>query len=101
MLLPNNIGASLNHQKEKLNTFLNQWEQAINFGRPSEPNDVFVFCDMNLDSYKDKWKSPNYPLYELSQEVLRCCNVNNMEQPIKSVTRAQYNSVTNKTYTAL
>ena len=52
---------------------------------------------MNLDSYKDKWKSPNYPLYELSQEVLRCCNVNNMEQIIKSVTRTQYNSVTNKT----
>ena len=52
---------------------------------------------MNLDCYKDKWKNPNYHLYELSQQVLRCCNINNMEQLIKGVTRVQYNSVTNKT----
>ena len=37
-----NIGGSLNNQKNKLEIFLNQWEQALCHGNPSEPNDIFI-----------------------------------------------------------
>ena len=92
-----NIGTSINNQEEKMLTFLNQWECAINFGNPAEPNDVFILCDMNLDCYQDKWKNQNYHLYYLSKIVLRFCNENNMDQLVKGVTRAQYNAVANRT----
>ena len=92
-----NLGASITNQKEKLSLFIDQWERALNLGNPSEPNDVFVLCDMNLDSYKDKWLNPNYHLYSLTQLVQRSCNSNNITQLVKDITRAQYNSVSNKT----
>ena len=92
-----NIGGSLEHQYVKLSTFVNQWEEAIYFGSPDEPNDVFILCDMNLDSYQDKWKNSSYKLYKLSQLVLRSCNTNNSEQIVNSVTRVQHNSVANFT----
>ena len=93
-----NIGASINHQSEKLGVFLDQWESAINYSNPDEPNDVFILCDMNLDCYLDRWKDPIYRLYYLSQKVLRFCNVNNMDQLVNGVTRAQYNAVTQRTH---
>ena len=92
-----NLGASMNHQSEKLVTFLDQWESAISYGNPSEPNDVFILCDMNLDSYLDRWKDPNYRLYYLSQQVLRFCNANNIDQLVSGVTRAQYNGAAQRT----
>ena len=90
-----NIGESLQHQYDKLSTFLNQWEDTINFGDPTEPNDVFILCDMNLDSFEYKWKSSSYRLHRLSQLVFRYCNANNLEQIVESVTRVQHNGVTN------
>lgn len=92
-----NLGVGRQYQHNKLSTFLSQWEEALNFGCPSEPNDVFVLCDMNLDSYENRWTDPSYHLYYLSQLVLRFCNLSNMDQLVHGVTRAQYNSVTNKT----
>ena len=92
-----NVGGSLNNQKYKLEIFLNQWEQALCHGNPSEPNDIFVLCDMNLNSYQDVWLNPDYHLYSLSQLVQHVCNTNNLSQLVKDITRAQYNSVANKT----
>jgi hypothetical protein len=92
-----NIGGSICNQKQKLDTFIYQWEKALTHGNPEEPNDIFVLCDMNLDSYKDKWHKPNYHLYTLSQLVHRSCNLNNLSQLVEDVTRVQYNSVRNTT----
>ena len=92
-----NLGVGMQYQYDKLSTFLGQWEEALNFGHPSEQNDVFVLCDMNLDSYENKWKDQSYHLYHLSQLVHRFCNLSNMDQLVNGVTRSQYNSVTKKT----
>ena len=91
------LGASMQNQVEKLNTFLEQWEFAINYGNPAEPNDIFILCDMNLDSYQDKWNDQNYHLYHLAQLVISFCNSNDMEQLIQTVTRTQFNAVTRRT----
>ena len=61
-----NIGGSIQNQLLKLTTFLDQWEQAINLGNPEEPNDIFILCDMILDSYCDKWMDQSYYLYGLA-----------------------------------
>ena len=45
-----NIGGSICNQKQKLDTFINRWEKVLTHGNPEEPNDIFVLCDMNLDS---------------------------------------------------
>jgi hypothetical protein len=76
----------INNQKEKLELFLNQWDHALSHGNPSEPNDIFVLCDMNIDSYEEKWLNPNYHLYSLSQLVHRACNTNNLSQLVKDIT---------------
>ena len=95
-----NIGASINDQQEKLDIFLQQWENAISHGNAAEPNDIFVLCDMNLDSLMDRWKKSDYHLYSLSQQVLSFCNANNLDQLVKTVTRVQFNSVTGRTHTS-
>ena len=92
-----NLGGSINAQKQKLNLMIEQWERALTVGGANEPNDVFVCGDMNLDSYKNAWLSPDYNLYSLSQLVQRSCNLNNITQIVKDVTRSQFNSVRNQT----
>ena len=92
-----NIGGTIIAQKQKLNLLIDQWEKAILFGGPQEPNDIFVLGDMNLDSYNNAWLNPDYNLYSLSQLVQRSCNLNNISQIVKGVTRSQFNSVKNKT----
>ena len=92
-----NMGSSVIDQTQKLTTFLDQWDRAINFGNPPEPNDVFILCDMNLDSFEDRWLDPKYHLYSLAQLVHRQCNMNNITQLVKSITRVQYNSICKKT----
>ena len=92
-----NEGASILDQSLKLQKFLDQWQQAIDFGNPSEPNDIFILCDMNLDCLNNKWMDPSYHLFSLSQIVHRFCNANSVDQIVKGITRAQYNSVQNKT----
>ena len=92
-----NLGAAIQHQTEKLSTFLNQWEQAINYGNPAEPNDIFILCDMNLNSYQDRWMDQTYHLFHLAKLVIRFCNSNNVVQLVKGVTRTQYNKVKRRT----
>ena len=88
-----NLGGSINAQKQKLNLMIEQWERALPVGGAHEPNDIFVCGDMNLDSYRNAWLSPDYNLYSLSQLVQRSCNLNNITQIVKDVTRSQFNSV--------
>ena len=92
-----NLGGSLNAQEIKLNQLLSQWEKAVEFGHPQVPNDVFICGDMNLDSLNDNWLNPQYNLYSLSQLVQRSCNLFNLSQIVKGVTRSQFNSVFNQT----
>ena len=83
-----NLGESIGSQSQKLSLFLDQWEQAINLGNPEEPNDIFILCDMNLDSYRDKWMDPRYRFYSLAQLVLNYCNANSVDQLVKTVKTA-------------
>ena len=92
-----NLGNSLQVQKVKLNLFLNQWENAMCHGNPTEPNEVFILGDMNIDTLHGRWLQRDYSLYSLSQEVNTFCNANNLSQLVKQATRVQYNSVTNTT----
>ena len=92
-----NIGRSIQNQLLKLTTFLDQWDQAIHIGNPEEPNDIFILCDMNLDSYCDKWMDPSYNLFGLAQKVHSFCYMNNVAQIVRSVTRVQHDSVNSKT----
>ena len=82
-----NLGNSLQAQKEKLDLFLNQWERALYHGNPSEPNEVFILGDMNIDTLDGKWLQRDYSLYSLSQMVNTFCNANNMSQIVKEATR--------------
>ena len=84
-------------QQENLEKFLNQWEDATSHNNPSEPNEVHVSGDMNLDCLDDRWLRNDYPLVSLSRLVNSCCNVNNFSQLVQEVTRVQYNSVRNTT----
>ena len=92
-----NLGDSVQSQLHKLTIFLDQWEQAINLGNPDEPNDIFVMCDMNLDSYHNKWMDPSYKLYSLAQSVYSFCTAHNIDQLVEDVTRVQHDSVNNRT----
>ena len=92
-----NIGRSIQNQLLKLTTFIDQWEKAIHIGNPEEPNDLFILCDMNLDSYCDKWMDPSYKLFGLAQKVHSFCYMNNVDQIVRSVTRVQHDSVNSKT----
>ena len=91
------MGNTLNAQRSNLELFLYQWEAAVNFGNPSEPNEVHICCDMNLDSLNDRWLQSDYNLVSLSRLVQNCCNTNNFSQLVKEATRVQFNSVQNTT----
>ena len=52
---------------------------------------------MNLDSYKSKWMSREYSLYSLAKIVHDFCHINNFHQLVNEITRAQFNSVVQKT----
>ena len=87
------LGNSLRIQRDRLATFLSQWEAAINHSTSGEANEVLICGDMNLDALHDKWLSRSYHLYSLSSLVQDTCNVNDFTQLVKSTTRAQFNSV--------
>ena len=82
---------------ENLDLFLNQWEAATVHNDPSEPNEVNISCDMNLDSWEDRWLRNDYPMVALSRMVNNMCNASNFTQLVKEVTRVQHNTVTNTT----
>ena len=90
-------GNSLASQSRSLTKFLSQWEDAASHNNPTEPNEIHVCGDMNLDSLNDRWLQPAYRLISLSRLVQNICNANNFSQLVKEVTRIQYNSVRNMT----
>ena len=92
-----NLGGSMNAQTDKLTTFMTQWEKAVYHGNPSEPNDVFILADMNLDSLHGKWLNPGYSLFNLAKIVQSTCDSHGFTQLISEVTRCQFNSIANST----
>ena len=87
------MGSSINNQKQYLNILLSQWEKATELHSPSQPNEVHVMLDMNLDYLPSRWLQPGYRLYSLTKLVQNTCNANNFSQLVKEPTRAMYNSV--------
>ena len=88
------LGSTINDQKTYLNNFLQQWEDAVDHGQPSEPNEVHFSLEMNLDYQKENWLQPSYRLCSLTRLVQNICNANNFTQIINEPTRSMYNSVT-------
>ena len=91
------LGNSISAQRSSLDLFLSQWEAAAEFGNPTEPYEVHISGDMNLDSLNDRWLQHDYNLFSLSRMVHECCNMSNFSQLVKEPTRLQYNSVQNTT----
>ena len=91
------MGGTINNQKEYLSKFLSQWETATEHDFPSEPNEVHISLDMNLDYLPDKWLQQTYRLYSLTKLVQKTCNAYNFSQLVTEPTRTMYNSVTNTT----
>ena len=90
-------GQGIAAQSEYFASFLGQWEAATLYGGRTEPNEVHICGDMNIDIYQDRWLHPNYHLITLSRMMKSMCDVNNFHQLVKSITRLQFNSVTNTT----
>ena len=91
------LGDSINNQKEYLNKFLVQWESATEHNAATEPNEVHVCGDMNLDYMPSKWLKPQYRLFSLTKLVQNICNSYNFSQLVTTPTRTMFNSVTNET----
>ena len=91
------LGDSINSQKEYLSKFLDQWEAAVDHNFPTEPNEVHVSLDMNLDYQNEKWIQPTYRLCSLTKLVQNICNANNFTQLVSEPTRTMFNSVTGTT----
>ena len=91
------MGDSINSQSNYLKILLAQWEAATEHNFPTEPNEVHVALDMNLDYLKEKWLQPTYRLCSLTQLVETTCNANNFSQLVTEPTRTMYNSVAETT----
>ena len=59
------MGNSISSQKLCLDVFLQQWEDSVFHGSVSQPNEVHVCADMNLDYSEDTWLKPKYKLCSL------------------------------------
>ena len=57
----NSFGRSMRAQRNNLDLLLNQWERATEHGSPTEPNEIHISGDMNLDSLRGRWLEPGYP----------------------------------------
>ena len=86
------LGSSLACQKQYLEKFLLQWELASTHGSRSEPNELHIVGDMNLDALNEKWLQPNYHLAALSKLVQLTCHSLNLSQIVSSATRHQFHS---------
>ena len=91
------MGGSISNQKVYLNKFLSQWEAATDYSSVTEPNEVHISGDMNLDFLPAKWLQPSYRLYSLTRLVQNICNSYNFTQLVKEPTRIMYNSVARST----
>ena len=90
-------GRPQGEQQAYLGVFLSQWEAAAEQNFPTEPNEVHVCLDMNIDTYRGRWLQPDYRLKFLSRLVQNACNIGNFSQLVTEPTRSMYNSVTNST----
>ena len=90
-------GKSIATQSQNLTRFLTQWEEAACHNNPTEPNEVHVCGDMNLDALQGRWLQPDYRLISLSRLVQNICDANNFSQLVTEATRLQYNSIRNIT----
>ena len=91
------MGSSVNHQKDYLNIFLGQWEAAIEHNNATEPNEVHISGDINLDYLPARWLQPSYRLHSLTRLVQNVCNAHNFSQLVTEPTRLMYNSISNLT----
>ena len=91
------MGDSINSQKDYLNILLGQWEAATTDKFPTEPNELHVSLDMNLDYLKENRLQPTYRLCSLTRLVQNICNAENFTQLVREPTRSMYNSVSNST----
>ena len=87
----------VHQQRSYLVTFLNQWEAASEHGSPTEPNEVHISLDMNIDAYRGRWLQSDYRLVSLARLVHDACNIGNFTQLVTEPTRSMFNSVTNTT----
>ena len=79
------LGNTLSNQRDYLDKFLQQWEEASELRNGGEPNEIHTMGDMNLDVLNGKW---------LSRMVQSACNLGNFSQLVSVPTRSQFNSVT-------
>ena len=91
------LGSSIPQQRQYLDSLMSQWEEAAADTNPTEPNEVHVSGDMNLDALEGKWLRPDYHLVTLSRLVQTACHLGNFSQLVSVPTRFQYNSVQQKT----
>ena len=87
----------VHEQRSYLGTFLHQWEAATEYGCPTEPNEVHISLDMNIDTYRGRWLQSDYRLLSLSRLVQEACNREKFTQLVTEPTRSMFNSVTNIT----
>ena len=87
----------LGDQQAYLGVLLSQWEAAAEYNFPTEPNEVHICLDMNIDTYMGRWMQADYRLISLSRLVQDACNTGDFAQLVTEPTRAMYNSVTNST----
>ena len=88
---------SSSFQQAYMSQLLNQWDSAVEYGNPDQPNETHVCGDFNIDVYKEKWLDPNYSLINLSRLLKNMCDTNNFSQLVKDITRVQYDSVSQVT----
>ena len=91
------LGNTLSAQRTNLELFLYQWELAAEHNTPTDPNEIHISGDMNLDCLNGRWLDPGYHLLTLSRLVQNICNTHNFTQLVKEPTRLQYNSVQDRT----
>ena len=91
------MGNSLDSQRKTLDLFLKQWEMAADFHPTTEPSEIHISGDMNLDSLGGRWLEPGYNLYSLAKLVKNVCDTYNLSQLVQAPTRIQYNAISNRT----
>ena len=91
------LGNTLRNQRDYLEKFLQQWEEASELRSAGEPNEVHILGDMNLDVLRGKWLESSYHLVSLSRMVQSTCNLGNFSQLVSTPTRSQFNRVTGVT----
>ena len=87
------LGSSVAAQRNQLERFLLQWEEATVHHTSNEINEVHISGDMNLDDLEGRWLESDYHLISLSRLVQNACNLSNFSQLVSDPTRFQYNRV--------